>query len=99
MPMQTNQLNHSPELAYLARKYVWWEPADWAFHHSEVFLSNVMNLGDWEDIELLQKVVSKKMLKELLKKRPIGVFNQRSWDYWHAKLGLGQAPSLPRRRF
>ena len=36
----------------LAKRYVWWENADWSYQHPVVFLSQVMNFGYWEDIQL-----------------------------------------------
>ena len=92
-------LKPSPALLSLAKKYVWWEPSGWALSHPEVFLSNVMNLGSWDDFVLLWNAVTLSKLKTAIKNAPPGYFHARSWDYWHHKLGLLPVPDLPKRKF
>jgi hypothetical protein len=92
-------LQSNPELKYLAKRYVWWEVPEWAFDHPEIFLANTMNLASWEDMQLLQKICKKELLKQVLKEAPPGYFSHRSWDYWHLKLGFKQIPPLPKRKF
>lgn len=91
-------LKHSKLLDVLAARYVWWKPKAWAYDHPEVFLANVMNLGHWDDIQSLRKIVGDEILKQVLKNAPPGYFHVRSWDYWHAKFGI-KAPPLPKRKF
>lgn len=92
-------LEHSELLDKLASRYVWWDSTAWAYSHPEVFLSNVMNLGNWDDIQSLRKAVNNKILKQVLRNAPAGYFNYRSWDYWHAKLGVKSVPVLPKRKY
>ncbi len=93
-------MHHLPindDFTRLAKRYIWWESPLWATHHPIFFLAQVMNLGSWDDILLLQRLVSKKTLQDVLKAAPPGVFNQRSWDYWHARLHMDPVPPLPKR--
>ena len=90
-------LNHSAQLDRLAKRYVWWQSQTWAYQHPEIFLSNVMNLGCWDDIQILRQVVGDHVLKEVLFHAPAGYFHYRSWDYWHVKFGIEPIPPLPKR--
>lgn len=90
-------LEHTNTLDKLARRYVWWESVDWAYTHPEVFLSNVMNLGNWNDIVLLRHTVGDSVLKTVLQHAPAGYFHARSWDYWHIKFGM-RIRALPKRK-
>ena len=90
-------LTHSVLLDRLACRYIWWESVDWAYAHPDVFVSNVMNLGNWNDIVSLRQAVSDAVLKNVLQDAPAGYFHIRSWDYWHAKFGMRIRP-LPERK-
>ena len=90
-------LKSSMPLAQLARRYVWWETPEWALAHPDIFLVNVMDLGSWDDIQLLRKTVGDIRLKAVLAHPPIGYFHYRSWDYWHVKFNIFPIPDLPTR--
>ena len=92
------KLKPTPQLDQLAKKYVWWKPPDWAYQHADVLLANIMNLGDWDDIQCLRQQVGDDALKDLIKHPPVGYFNYRSWDYWHAKFDISPIPPLPKRK-
>lgn len=94
-------LNIKPckELDKLATRYVWWNSREWAYIHVDIFLSNVMDLGNWDDIQCLRREVSDQVLKQVLINAPAGYFHPRSWDYWHVKLGIKPIPPLPKRKY
>ncbi len=96
--MKRPYIKSSPKLDHLAKKYVWWEPPAWAYKHSDVFLANVMNLGNWDDIQVLRQAVGDDTLKIVLSDPPTGYFNYRSWDYWHVKFDILPIPPLPKRK-
>jgi hypothetical protein len=89
----------APELEVLVKRYVWWETPEWAYNHPEIFLANLMNLGKWEDIQLIRRLLGDKILKQVLTQAPPGYFNHRSWDYWHLKFNISPIPPLPQRNF
>lgn len=95
--MTNIMLKRLDTLDNLAKRYVWWESVDWSYAHPLVFLANVMNLGSWEDIQLLRAMIGDDSLIFVLKQAPPGSFSYRSWDYWHAKLGILPIPPLPTR--
>ena len=58
----------------------------------------MMTLGTVADIRWLLSRVSTSELRRVLRDPPIGIFNRRSWNFWHLRLGLTPTPELPARR-
>ena len=89
-------------LKHLASKYVWWKTPDEAVEMPERVMAQVMDIGDYADVQQLAHQVGDEVLREVLTHAQAGQFNQRSWAYWHYRLGLAdadQVPPLPLRRF
>lgn len=88
-------------LTQYARKYVWWKSPDEAVQMPERIVAQVMNLGDYDDVQTLTTLVGDDYLRAVLSHAEIGQFNERSWAYWHYRLGLsrpGRVPEMPQRR-
>lgn len=88
-------------LKQFAAKYVWWKTPEVAVRQPERVVAQVMNIGDYDDVQLLAAHVGDDYLHEVLTRAEIGQFNARSWAYWHYRLGLakpGRVPAMPRRR-
>ncbi|WP_244490300.1 MULTISPECIES: hypothetical protein [Rhizobium/Agrobacterium group] len=86
----------------LAQKYIWWKSPSDAADQPERVIAQVMNIGDFEDIQRLEALAGNDMLVEVLNRAEIGQFTPRSWTYWHYRLGIAdidQVPPLPSRRF
>lgn len=86
----------------LASKYIWWKTPDDAVAMPQRVIAQVMNIGDYADVQALATQVGDDALKQVLSHAEAGQFNERSWAYWHYRLGvasLGQVPALPVRRF
>jgi hypothetical protein len=60
-------------------------------------MAYAMTYATHADMEVLRRHVSDADLLEALQKAPPGVFDPRSWAYWHSKLGQWPAPPLPQR--
>jgi hypothetical protein len=89
------------ELKPFAQKYVWWKTADEAVGMPERIAAQVMNIGDYDDVQALVQLVGDDYLREVLRNAEIGQFNARSWHYWHYRLRmaeLGEVPPMPSRR-
>jgi hypothetical protein len=87
-------------LRELARKYIWWKSPDDALRTPQRTIAQVMNLGDYDDVQLLANQLGDKILCEALAGSEAGQFDKRSWTYWHYRLGLaelGEVPPLPAR--
>ena len=60
-----------------------------------------MNIGDYDDVLSLIDFVGEKALRVVLTHSEIGLFSERSWAYWHYRLGLAlpeQIPPMPSRK-
>ncbi|MEB0140998.1 MULTISPECIES: hypothetical protein [unclassified Undibacterium] len=89
-------------LQALASKYIWWKSASEAASMPERLIAQVMNIGDYADVELLTAQIDQTVLRDVLLHAQAGQFNERSWAYWHYRLGIceqGQVPALPVRKF
>jgi hypothetical protein len=86
------------ELEALARRMIWWKPADESLRFPDRLLAQVMAIGTWEDVQLAKRVWSRDEFIAVLKHPPVGVFDARSWAYWHRVLGVLSVPSLPERQ-
>ena len=89
-------------LKLFASKYIWWKTPEEAITMPQRVIAQVMNIGDYADVQSLVSQVGDDALREVLSHAEAGQFNERSWAYWHYRLGLssvGQVPALPERRF
>lgn len=87
-----------PRLRDLAARLFWWKGPDEALADQRRFLAQAMTIGDWEDMELVRAVYGEDALTAVLADPPPGVFDGRSWTYWHVVFGHTIIPPLPRRR-
>ncbi len=86
----------------LASKYVWWKTPDEALALPQRVMAQVMNMGDYADVQAMAKQVGDEVLREVVSQAEAGQFYERSWAYWHYRLGLAgldRLPALPVRRF
>jgi len=88
-------------LTSLARKYVWWKTPAEALEMPERVIAQVMNMGDYADVQQLAHQVGDDVLRDVIAHAQAGQFDPRSWAYWHYRLGLASVdhvPPLPSRR-
>lgn len=86
-----------PRLRELAARLFWWKDTDAALETERRFLAQAMTIGSWKDMELVRSIYGSDALRAVLSDPPPGVFDRRSWTYWHVKFGL-PVPPLPVRR-
>jgi len=87
-------------LKELARKYVWWKSPDEALRFPQRIIAQVMNMGAYDDVHLMATQLGHDAMCEALQNAVAGQFDNRSWTYWHYRLGLaglGEVPPLPSR--
>lgn len=85
----------------MAGKYIWWKTPDEALERPERVIAQVMDIGDYEDVQALAEHVGDDALRDVLTHAEAGWFNERSWHYWHYRLGLAeleQVPPMPSRQ-
>ena len=88
-------------LRKMAKKYIWWEMPDNAVARPASIVAQVMNIGDFEDVRELINDLGDSFFCDVIKTAEAGQFNERSWAYWHYRLGLvkaGHVPALPLRK-
>ena len=81
----------------MARKYVWWQSPERTLADRRLLLAQMMTLGTVDDVRWLVGRVSEDGLRAVLRDPPVGVFNGRSWRFWHLRLGRHPVPALPAR--
>ncbi len=89
-------MNQDPQIAKIARKLIWWQEPDISLAQPARFIMRVMTLGTWEDTQMTIKVYGREVFKHALLNAEPGVFDCRSWAYWHAVFGMECGP-LPKR--
>ena len=81
----------------VARRVFWWgQPKDWLDDPAR-FVAQVMTYGDWNDTTVALELLGEASFKQVLQNPPAGVFDIKSWVYWHHRFQL-EAPPLPGRR-
>lgn len=94
----------APDCATLkkyAAKYLWWKSPEEALGTPERVIAQVMDIGDYDDVQALADAVGDDYLRQVIARCEAGMFSERSWAYWHYRLGLakpGQVPEMPKRR-
>lgn len=90
--------NQPLTLEEVAARVIWWKtPAD-ALQHPEHLIAHAMAHGLLEDILILQKKFGLGAFQEILNNPPAGIFDQKSWVFWHLRFKQPLTP-LPTRRF
>lgn len=81
----------------VARHVFWWgEPEAW-LNDTNRFVAQVMTYGDWNDTVLTLKLLGDSAFKKTLKNAPAGVFDPKSWAFWHRHYHW-ETPALPTRK-
>jgi hypothetical protein len=87
----------------LARRYIWWEPPQKSLRRPLRVVAQVLDLGTISDCSLVERESGRKAMRESLENAEPGWFGDRSWTYWHYRLGLtpwgAEPPPLPIRTF
>jgi len=87
-------------LRRMAGKYVWWLSPAAAVKRPHLVTSQVMELGDYEDVVRMESALGREAIVAALREAEPGRFSVPSWTFWHYRLGLarpGRAPRLPKR--
>ena len=89
------------QLKAFAAKYIWWKSPDEAVTSPERVMAQVMNIGDYHDVQSLAEAAGDDSLRHVLTNADAGVFSGKSWAYWHYRLDLAktdEVPPLPKRQ-
>lgn len=83
----------------LAKRLVWFEAPEQALADPVRFLAYAFARATHEDMNVLRRYLTEADFCEALSKAPPGIIDARSWCYWHVRLGLYPAPTMPQRKF
>lgn len=86
----------SADLMQVAQRVVWFKTPEEALQDSIFFLGHVMCYGTIQDILIVRKYYSQTDLIDAITHAYPGIYDARSWAYWHLVLGLPSQP-LPSR--
>jgi hypothetical protein len=86
------------QIKSIAQQVMWWQSPDVTLANPRRFLAQVMTLGTWREVQATKAAYGWEAFKDALGHAPAGVFDPRSWAYWHNFLGLPEA-ALPCRSF
>ena len=81
----------------VAQRVFWWGQAEQWLDDAGRFAAQVMTYGDWDDTSLTLRLLGDAVFQAVLKDPPPGVFDAKSWTYWHCHYGL-DVPPLPARK-
>src|SRR5437868_1108886 len=82
-------------IAELGRKYLWWEPIGGQSHSEHRIIAQVMDLGTYEDIRRLEKMIGLERLADVMLQAEPGWFSDRSWEFWRGRLSLALGKEIP----
>jgi hypothetical protein len=87
------------DLLNIAERTVWFKKPTEALADPVHLIAHVLTYGTHETVSMLRNYVSDQELKEALMQAPAGIFDPRSWSYWHLLLGQYPPPPLPSRNW
>lgn len=90
-------LPRTAELERVARRLVWFEEPRQALADPIRLIAHAMTFGTHEDMRTLRRYLDEDDLREVLEHAPPGIFDPRSWSYWHLMLDRWPPPPLPER--
>lgn len=85
------------DLETVAKRLFWWKSSAEALADPVRFLAQVMTYGTVEDLVVARRHYPREDFRRVLDEPPPGVFDPRSWAYWHVVFGLEPPAELPRR--
>ncbi|MCY4201239.1 MAG: hypothetical protein OXD38_01275 [Aestuariivita sp.] len=87
------------DLHKIAERVVWWQKPDAVLRNDVLFLSHVMIYGLARDVDAVRNVYGDDAFRHALRNAWPGMFDPRSWAYWHLVLDMLPTPPLPTRQF
>lgn len=87
-----------PDLLRVAKRMVWFKEPVETLRDPVLFLCHVMTYGTVADIAATREHFSDDLMREALRLAHPGIFDARSWTYWHIVLDVQPVPPLPTRR-
>jgi len=90
-------LPKSDDVLNVARNVIWFEPPECALAKPIRFLAYLMTYGTADEVATVMRYVSVEDFREALEHAPPGIFDKRSWNYWHLMMDRYPPPPMPTR--
>jgi hypothetical protein len=90
-------MNAQDQLRKIAKALFWWKSPEEALANPRRFLAQVMMLGTWQEVQKALAIMGLASFEDALAHAPPGVFDRRTWAYWHAVFGIPERP-IPVRK-
>jgi hypothetical protein len=90
-------LPHTDDLLNVARHIIRFEPPGRALGDPVRFLAYLMTYGTADEVAVVMRYLDYDDFKEALERAPPGIFDERSWNYWHLMTGRHPPPPMPTR--
>lgn len=84
-------------LQRIAQKLIWWQSPEAALADPLRLACQVMTFGTWDDVLTARAELGDELFRRALQHAPPGLFDARSWNYWHLVFGTAPVPPLPTR--
>ncbi len=97
----TGEIMTQPDREMLKRfaaRYIWWKTPEEAVEMPERIVAQVMDIGDFDDVQELAEAVGDEYLRHVIADAEAGMFSGKSWAYWHYRLGLAKSGETIRMR-
>jgi hypothetical protein len=91
------ELPPTEDVLNVARHLIWFEPPERALADPVRFLAYLMTYGTATEVAVVMRYVGLDELREALERAPPGIFDERSWNYWHLMTGRHPPPPIPAR--
>ncbi|MBV8824488.1 MAG: hypothetical protein JO220_05860 [Hyphomicrobiales bacterium] len=90
-------LPQNNDLVKVAPGVIWFESPERALANPIRFLAYLMTYGTADEVAVVMRYVSLDDFREALEHAPPGIFDERSWNYWHLMTGRHPPPPMPVR--
>jgi len=91
------------ELRDMAVRFFWWQSPEEVFMYPRRFVARIMDLGGFADYAAIERHFGVDEMREAVVKAEPGWFRERSWYFWHYRLGLTspgeEPPPMPERKY
>jgi hypothetical protein len=91
-------MTRSPDLDAVARRVILFEAPEDALRFPNRFLTYLMTYGTLEEILVARRYFTDDDFRAALDDPAPGIFDMRSWHYWHLVYGRDPVPPLPTRK-
>jgi hypothetical protein len=92
-------MKDNKELLDLASRVNWFEDSKDVVKNKYKFLNHIMVYGTLDDVKIMLKYYSLHDCKEALQNTQVGLYDYKSWHFWHIALGYDDVLPLPKRAF